>query len=56
MSRITPPYPHDPWAAWAGECECGACLLLKATEIRWREEQEAERLEREEEERLEGHL
>jgi hypothetical protein len=56
MSRITPPTPHDPYAAWCGECGCGACLLLKASDLRWAQVLEDARLEREEEERLEGHL
>lgn len=56
MSRITPPYPHDPYAAWAGECECHSCAELKAADARQAQRLEDERLEREEEERLEGHL
>jgi hypothetical protein len=56
MSRITPKIVHDPYAAWAGECECAACAELKAADARWAQRLEDERLEREEEERLEGHL
>ena len=56
MSRITFPSPHDPYAAWCGECNCPACAELKEADARQAARLEEERLEREEEERLEGHL
>jgi hypothetical protein len=47
---------HDECAAWCGECDCDYCQELKAADTRQAQRLEDERPEREEEERLEGHL
>jgi hypothetical protein len=47
---------HNECAAWGGQCECAACAEMKEADMRWAQRIEDERLEREEEERLEGHL
>jgi hypothetical protein len=56
MSRILPPIQHDEFASRFGECDCSYCLQLKAEDAYGVKRLEDERLEREEEERLEGHL
>jgi hypothetical protein len=56
MSRILSPIPHDEAAAHFGECDCSYCLSLKAEDVYGAKRLEDERAEREEEERLEGHL